>query len=371
MKSKTAIFFVITWLSVSTILLSQPQPFSPDSQPAKTGLIVKTEWAFEGYTLFSPIAATSTYLIDLDGRLVHSWECDYEPGQAVYLLENGHLLRTAFTGPGSNPTFHGGGSGGQVQEFSWEGDLLWDFIYNNKKHMLHHDIERLPNVNVLMIAWEHKTDKQAVAAGRDLETVGDLGLWPDSIIEVKPALKTKGKIVWEWHIWDHLVQDYDPSRENYGTISDTPQLINLNPGDWTKGLTRRQMEKLASLGYLQEVSKKDPRESHPDWTHINSIDYNPELDQIVLSVLGFNEVWIIDHSTTTNEARGHTGGRSGRGGDFIYRWGNPQVYGRGKTVDQKLFAQHDARGFHQGPREQDTFWSSTTAGAVPMENTAR
>ncbi len=197
MKSKTSIFLIITWLSASTILLSQGKPSSPDAHPVNTGLISKTEQAFKGYTLFSPIAATSTYLIDLDGRLVHSWECDYEPGQAVYLLENGHLLRTAFAGPGSNPTFHGGGSGGQIQEFSWEGDLLWDFRYNNKKHMLHHDIERLPNGNILMIAWEHKTNKQAVAAGRNRETVGDLGLWPDSVIEVKPAVKTKGQYLLE------------------------------------------------------------------------------------------------------------------------------------------------------------------------------
>jgi hypothetical protein len=81
---------------------------------------------------------------------------------------------------------------------------------------------------------------------------------------------------------------------------------------------------------------------------VNSVSYNAKLDQILISVRSFNEFWIIDHSVTTKEAAGHTGGRSGKGGDLLYRWGNPSAYRAGKTSDQKLFAQHDAHWIPEG-----------------------
>lgn len=123
----------------------------------KTGLILKNEKAFNGYTLFCPTTSTTSFLIDIEGRIVNMWESDYEPGQAVYLLENGHLLRTAFVGPEANHTFHGGGAGGRVQEFTWDGTLVWEFEYKSDAYLLHHDIERLPNGNILTIAWEKKS----------------------------------------------------------------------------------------------------------------------------------------------------------------------------------------------------------------------
>ncbi|MCS6991975.1 MAG: aryl-sulfate sulfotransferase, partial [Chitinophagales bacterium] len=87
---------------------------------------------------------------------------------------------------------------------------------------------------------------------------------------------------------------------------------------------------------------------NPDWTHINSVAYHPQLDQIMLSVRNFSEIWIIDHSTTTAEAASNTGGNSGRGGDLLYRWGNPQNYNRGTAADRKLFAQHAAHWIPEG-----------------------
>jgi hypothetical protein len=74
---------------------------------------------------------------------------------------------------------------------------------------------------------------------------------------------------------------------------------------------------------------------------MNSIDYHPQLDQIAVSVPFVGEIWILDHSPTTEEARGSSGGRSGRGGELLYRWGNPKVYGRGVEADKQLFGQHN------------------------------
>jgi hypothetical protein len=85
-----------------------------------------------------------------------------------------------------------------------------------------------------------------------------------------------------------------------------------------------------------------------DWIHLNSIDYNAALDQILLSSHSFDEIWIIDHSTTTAQAAGHTGGNAGKGGDILYRWGNPQAYGNGTVATQKLFGQHNAYWIEAG-----------------------
>ncbi len=277
-----------------------------------------TEKAFEGYTLFAPMQSKTTYLMDNEGNFVHSWESDYTPGLSAYLLENGNLLRTAGT---MNMTFKAGGSGGKVQEIDPDGNVVWEFEHSGDQYLLHHDIELLPSGNILMIAWEYKSADVATAAGRNPNLLKEGELWPDKIIEVDPGT---GKIVWEWHVWDHIIQEYDDSKPNHGTVSDHPELIDLN--------------------YVAS----GPGAGGADWTHINSVDYHDEFDQIIVSVHSFSEIWIIDHSTTTEQAAGHTGGKYGKGGDLLYRWGNPQAYGAGTSNDQKLFSQHDATWIESG-----------------------
>ena len=80
----------------------------------------------------------------------------------------------------------------------------------------------------------------------------------------------------------------------------------------------------------------------------NALDYNADLDQIMITVRHFSEVWIIDHSTSIEEAAGHTGGNGGRGGDLLYRWGNPRAYQRGTAADQLLFFPHNAHWIPEG-----------------------
>jgi|GEM_PF-1112675 len=279
---------------------------------------------FDGYTLFAPMASNITYLIDNSGEILHTWESEHKPGLAAYLLENGSLLRT---GCGvNNPTFPGGfGAGGIVQKIDWNGTVVWEFEYSSDQYLLHHDIEPLSNGNVLMIAWEYKTAEEAIEAGRDPDSLGQGALWLDHVIEVEPNGTTGCNIVWEWHVWDHLIQDFNSSKGNYGVVADCPELMDIN--------------------FVRDRISQD-------LTHINSIDYNEELDQILLSVKLTHEIWVIDHSTTTEEAAGHTGGNSGKGGDILYRWGNPQAYRAGNASDQKFFAQHDATWIKSdGPRE--------------------
>jgi len=281
-----------------------------------------TTAAFGGYTLFSPVHSKTAYMIDHDGKVVHAWDTAYLPGNSAYLLDDGTLIRTAYPGPGSNPTFPAGGAGGRVQRIAWNGTILWDFTYSNATHLLHHDIKVMPNGHILMIAWEYKSGAEAIAAGRNPNLLDDGELWPDHVIEVEPDGPTSGKIVWEWHVWDHLVQRYNASLPNYGLVKDHPGLIDLNYVSYPRAFA--------------------------DWNHVNSVDYNPKLDQVMLSCHQFNEIWVIDHSTNTTEAAGHTGGKGGKGGDLLYRWGNPLAYRAGVQADQKLFRQHNAKWITDG-----------------------
>ncbi len=77
-----------------------------------------------------------------------------------------------------------------------------------------------------------------------------------------------------------------------------------------------------------------------DWLHVNGVHYNPILDQITFSSHNLSEIYVIDHSTTTVEAASHSGGNSGKGGDILYRWGNPAAYGA--TGTKILNVVHDA-----------------------------
>ena len=259
--------------------------------------------------------STTTYLVDRFGREVHTWESEYLPGLSSCLLDDGTILRPGkVTG---QPTMNGGGYGGIIEKIDWDGEVLWDYEYSNPFVQHHHDVELLPNGNILVLAWEYKNEEEAIDSGRDPDLVVD-AMWPDHIIEIEPT-ESGGDIVWAWYAWDHLVQDFDEDQENYDTVADHPELIDINYGG-----------------------------AGADWMHANAIDYNEELDQILLSVHRFSEIWVIDHSTTMEEAASHEGGASDKGGDILYRWGNPQAYGAGDSDDRQLFTLHDARWISEG-----------------------
>src|SRR5262249_27937959 len=273
--------------------------------------------------------STKTDLIDMEGRLVRRWQSDYTAGQTAYLLENGHLLRAGQLRD-EERLFTSSAAGGRVQEFTWDGELVWDFKFHNPKQVPHHDFTRLPNGHILLLVWELKTAEETLAAGRKPESVE--GPWlVDSVIEIRPTGKTTGEVVWEWHVWDHLIQDRDPSRANYGDVTAHPELIDINVGESiAAGVARtppppETLKVLRGIGYIGSSDARKKSEVTPDWTHVNAVAYNAELDQIMLTVRQFSEFWIIDHSTTTSEAKGHTGGRGGKGGDLLYRWGNPRA----------------------------------------------
>jgi hypothetical protein len=393
---------VILGLWMLAALAAQVEAGAPQdrAQPSKQStpklwLLLNEPKAFQGYTLVAPLVSTKTYLIDMRGRVIRTWESNYTAGQDAYLLENGHLLRAARL-DSKEQLFAGAGQGGRVQEFTWEGKLVWDFKFHNAKQISHHDVARLPNGNVLLIVWEIKTAEETIAAGRRRERVA--GPWlVDSIVEIKPTGMTTGEVVWEWHMWDHLIQDNDSAKANYGEVGAHPELIDVNfDQDLVSPLPRvaqspKQEEKrkdtlnkLRGIGYVGTAAARGNLGLIADWTHVNSVAYNADLDQVMISVRGFNEFWIIDHSTSSAEAASHTGGRSGKGGDLLYRWGNPRAYRAGTAKDQRLFAQHDAhwipRGrpgeghalvFNNGTRRPGGSYSSVDEIILPVDSQGR
>jgi hypothetical protein len=308
------------------------------------GLVFRSDAASEGLVLFSPLLSTTTYLIDRRGRVVHTWRSDRAPGASVYFLDSGHLLRCSREK--ARPIFRAGGEGGRIQEFTWDGELVWDFVLASPERVQHHDIEPLPNGNVLAIVWEHLSREDAVRLGREREHVPRGGVLLDAVYEIQPMPARGGRIVWEWHLRDHLIQEHDPECENYGVVADHPERVDINGDHRRLRFSDQVVERLRAIGYVSDDATPD--DLRADLVHTNAVDFNSELDQIVLSAHRFDEIWVIDHGTTSRQASGRSGGRAGKGGDLLYRWGNPQVYGRGLAGDQQLFAHHDGRWIPAG-----------------------
>ncbi len=262
-----------------------------------------------GYvTLIAKQNTNSVQLLDTNNVAVKQWSgLSGNGGYSAYLTKGGELWRTvAATGN----SFMGGGMCGRVQKIAWDGTLLFDYRVSDANQCSHHDICPLPNGNVMLIVYERKTAAQVQAAGATVNQER----WTEKIIELQPTGLNTANIVWQWNLWDHLVQNLYPAKANYQTsIVQHPELLNVN--------------------YNNSGNMKD-------WVHMNGIDYNAALNQIVVSSHFLNEMWVIDHSTTTAQAATHTGGNSGKGGDFLYRWGNPAAYGASGAANFNVV--HDA-----------------------------
>ncbi|WP_422105744.1 aryl-sulfate sulfotransferase [Winogradskyella sp.] len=288
------------------------------------GTISITEDAFEGYTLFT--SNTKTFLINNCGEVVNEWNSALLPGNAVYLLPNGNLLR-AGKSDNSTSALNLGGIGGIIELYDWDDNLLWSYTYSTDSFRQHHDVYPLPNGNILVLAITPMTNGEAIQAGRNPAMLSQNELYNEQIIEIEPVGTDNANIVWEWNVKDHLIQDFDNTKDNFGVVADNPQRLDIN---FLNGLDGAR-----------------------NWLHINSMQYNAERDQIILSSRHLSEIYIIDHSTTTAEAATGSGGTYGRGGDFLYRWGNPEAYDQGTSADRVLFGQHYPHFIESGLPNED------------------
>ena len=259
---------------------------------------INPDLVFDSYILVNDANSNRAFLIDKNANLLFEWPLGNNIGNDVFLLPDNRLLAIL---EADTPLITFGGKGGKIQFIQKDGTIDWNFEYSTEDYITHHDVELLPNGNVIALVWERMPIQEAIVNG----SVHNRDLYTEAIIEIDP--KTD-QIVWEWHSWDHLVQDYDDTKENFGIISDNPQLINFN--------------------YTQQ-------QEDGDIMHSNGIAYDEVNDLIFMSVNFFHEVWVIDHSTNTMEATSSTGGNYEKGGDLVYRFGNPTAYNN--SMGDRLF----------------------------------
>jgi hypothetical protein len=337
------------------------------------GLIRNEPRATPGYVLFQPSGGGDVYLVDNEGRAVHVWRTPHAPGGDLELLPSGNLLRGA-----RDPEqlgFKTGGTGGLLRELDWDGNVVWEWKLSDADRVHHHDVTALPNGNVLLLAWEKKSPEEARAKGRRAELIPEPGLWVDYVLEIAPVRPRGANVVWEWRVWDHLVQFQDPAAPDFAEPATRPGRIDVNGDAHAPQIDAATLEQLKALGYVPPEAT--PQDVRADFLHINAVAHHPRLDQIALSAPTFGEIWIVDHGTSTAEA-------AGPGGDLLYRWGNPSAYGRGDGAAQRLFYQHDVRWipdgwdgagnlmvFNNGRERPEGPWSSVDEWTPPLGEDGR
>jgi hypothetical protein len=353
-------------ISITLFLLVAMSGFAGDAHVSKTGtLYLDKSKSFNGYHIFTSIGATSpelnaTYLIDLEGNVVHRWltpeHCATIYG---YLLPNGNLVRgTAphYVANGFVPALATGGveyGGNRLQEVDWNNNVVWEV-----RHPQHRDVTRAEFQQITGLTDAQMNDEAAKAAanttyanaliskydrsehhdfrkiynkklGKDtiifiniryLPTADVLKLGVDTTRTQRPTYPNAvtmdcisevdvqtGQLVWDWCFQDHLIQNFDPAAQNYAA-----DIANASyGGDIEEAFYRR-----VDVNVRTNQGTIGP---HADWTHLNSLDYNADRDEVVFNSRQHSEFFVVDHNTTIAEAKG-------KKGDFLYRFGSPYNY---------------------------------------------
>ena len=311
------------------LIISMGSAYAYEALHGPTELIYyNKENAYNGYTLFAPFEGNIHYsfLIDMEGNVCHEWNLgNARPEKHSRLLEDGHLIWA----------IKAGRERVKYQELDWDGNVLWTVQDNREGYGSHHDFRKIWNKKlnahtVLVVSTKRVTHEEAIARGCDPKLRSNYTSAPDGLVE----LDLKGNVVWEWNVFDHLIQDVDPTKENYvgkgKTIADYPQKMDANFGGGRAG----------------------------DWIHTNSLDYNSTLDHIVTNNSSNSEFYVIDHGATfvAGDPEKSIELAASDAGDFLYRWGNPAVYDSGDSPSIQSEGQRSDNGHKQAFFTHDIQW---------------
>jgi hypothetical protein len=251
-----------------------------------------------GYILAIENGKKTCYLMDHLGQKLRTWNFELPLGQDAELAPDGSLYGL-FQVPDPNKDMTFGGKSGLVRKINTLNQVVWEFKISSDNEITHHDLELLPNGNLLVLVWQRIHKEEAAQLGY----ISDHDLFVEKVVEINPDLD---EIVWEWNSWDHIVQNKTPDHPSFGEPVDHKNKIDIMYN------YQSDYHRFIEIG---------------DIMHANGLAYLPELDLIAISVNFYNEVWFIDHSISKAEARGSIGGRFNVGGDLVYRLGNPTAYG--------------------------------------------
>ncbi len=242
MSRKTLLTYQIIALLVLTYALSFVAPkiisekklsktvdiLKPEHTVKSTVDIYKKDLFFDGYTLVPESGSGQTFLVNMEGKIIHKWDIDCERAR---LLPSGNLLVLHGTKWGKDvepwKTLRH-----QIREYDWNGNVVWN---HSAKDVAHHDVSRRENGNTLFLRRAYIPDKFKERINDPLKRAGEIRA--DSLVEVDK----QGKIVWEWHTYENL---------------------DLN------SCGKRTCRKITGLA---DASKKAR-----DWTHLNTLREIPE-----------------------------------------------------------------------------------------------
>jgi len=305
-------FFILTELFLSGVITLNAVALDTFVSPSEV-LQYNQDKAYKGYTLFTPLRQTEghfwTYLIDMQGNVVHKYVRPLRPNNYSYLMEDGNFLHTERI-DAEVPWLR---FGGNIEVLDWDGNVVWEWDASTPEYAQHHDVIKIYNKKLkeetfLVVVWTPKTREEALAKGVD-PSVDQYteGMWSsDAVYEVNK----KKEIVWKWDLADHLINGTNPEWGNYGRLEENPGKFDIN--------------------YIRSDRHEDgiygPRR---DWVHANSVDYNEKLDHVVVNFRRTYEFVVIDHSKTfvsTTDWQANYNAAASDDGDFLYRFGHPQQY---------------------------------------------
>ena len=287
------------------VLLMAGQAFAYELLSGPTGT---TYWdkkkAFNGYTLYYPDSGTNTYLVDMQGNVVNIW-----PGVGNPMLTDDGYLFGIY---GNRHDY------GDLVLMDWKGKIVKKWIAPGQegsqypdgilssdgyhKTLFHHDwkiVEKLDGSrSVFTIARVYRTKAEIAAGGFSTSSGGKGGGSGLSDTDAILEFDMDGNLIWQWEFWDRYSQNYKTTGTHYLNYTETP------------------------YGKLHIPSTKN---IGSDADHCNSIDYNPVRDEVLINPVAKGSFYVMNHATTTEQARGEMG-------DFIYRWGEMSQYNSTYTI---------------------------------------